>query len=148
MQNILAEEILTAKTTARQERIKFLENIFGIEGIPTVTDKDYVLSNMAAESFSNAWATANIMNVALDLDARLRKIVATETARSYSDVVMEAADEYKLVRRWNAILDNKVCSFCAEMDGKETLPGETFEDGVEPGWAHPFCRCLSELVIK
>lgn len=150
LQDELARELITAKTNARLERIKLLKKtLTDIESvIPATTEKDIVLSTMAAESFSNAWANAHVLNMALDPDARLRRIVATETARSFSDVSMEAADNYKLVRRWNAILDAKVCAFCESMDGEETLPGETFKGGTEPGYAHPNCRCYSDLVIK
>lgn len=150
MQEILAHELLISKSHARTARIKLLKKFIGdIESVvPQTTQKDIVLSNLAAESFSNAWANAHLTNSALDPDARLRKIVTTETARSFSDVTMEVADRYKLVRRWDAVLDERTCSFCRDMDGEETLPGERFANDLEPGWVHPNCRCIGILVLK
>lgn len=145
MESILTNELINAKSFARKERAKLLDLALQL---PDITEKDIVLSTLGAESFSNTWASAALSGLPLDPDARLRRLVATETSRSFSDVTMEAADKYNLVRRWNSILDSKVCKFCASMDGDETLPGETFKGGVEPGYVHPSCRCFSDLILK
>lgn len=146
LEDTLAYELILGKIFARQEGKKRLEAYASY--IPDLTDKDSVLASLAASSFSNAWANAVISESPFNSEARLKRIVTTETARSFSDPLLEAADQFKLVRRWNAVLDSKTCKFCSSMDGDETLPGEAFKGDVEPGYVHINCRCISELILK
>lgn len=145
MEELLTHEFIQTRILGRKEGAKRIPSgIF----VPDTTELDVVSASLAAQSFSNAWASAAISNAQFSTDARIRRIIATETARAYSDVVREAAGGHKLVRVWNSILDSKTCRLCRSMDGAETLPGQQFEGGLEPGWVHPSCRCLSELILK
>lgn len=145
MEEILTREFIQTRILGRKEGAKRLpSHTF----VPDTTELDVVAASLAAQSFSNAWASAVISNAPFATDARIRRIIATETSRAYSDVVREAAGEHKLVRVWNSILDAKTCRLCRSMDGEETLPGQQFAGGLEPGWVHPACRCFSMLVIK
>ena len=51
-----------------------------------------------------------------------------------------------LMRRWDAMLDSKVCRVCADLDGDLAELDESFEGGEEPGFVHPHCRCFPTLV--
>lgn len=145
MEEILTREFIQTRILGRKEGAKRLPaHAF----VPDTTELDVVAASLAAQSFANAWASAALTNSPFPTDARIRRIIATETSRAYSDVVREAAGEHKLVRVWNSVLDSKTCSFCRNMDGEETLPGQPFKGGIEPGWVHPSCRCLSELILK
>lgn len=149
LEDLLYREILAGKSETRRARIKDLQKLVKkIISAPAYTDKDLISSQIAASSFSNTWATAQITGTPFDWDSRIRKIVATENARAYSDVVGEVAEDYKLVRKWVSILDARTCKLCASMDGEETLPGQNFKDDLEPAWVHPSCRCYSILILK
>lgn len=146
LEDVLYNEILLGKIYARKEGKKYLGDIGSF--VPDTTEKDIVLSHIAATSYANSWATAILSETPFNSDSRLRRIVTTETARSFSDPAMEAADTFQLSRVWNAVLDSKTCKLCASLDGEETLPGETFKNGYEPGWVHPNCRCFSTLILS
>ncbi len=145
LEEALARELLSAKVAARRAGIiRIPSKIY----IPESTPSDIVSAHIAAGSFANLWASAALANLPMNIDDRITKIITTETSRSFSDVVREASSEHKLVRRWNSILDEKVCKKCASMDGLITQPGMPFEGGIEPGWVHPRCRCYSDLILK
>lgn len=145
LEEYLAKELLYRKILTREARVKDL----GVPiVIPNATENDVVSATLAASSFSNAWASAQMADLSFNWDSYLRRIVATETARSFSDVVDESATSLNLVRQWNSVLDAKTCKICRSLDGDETLPGKEFKNGFEPGWVHVFCRCYSVLILK
>lgn len=145
MEELLTQEFINVRILGRKEGARRIPK--GLY-VPDSTELDVVASAIAAQSFSNAWASAAITNSPFATDSRIQRIVTTETSRAYSDVIREAATGYNLVRVWNSVLDAKTCKVCREMDGEETLPGKPFKDGMEPGWIHPSCRCLSNLILK
>lgn len=90
------------------------------------------------------------------VDNRARRIAVTEMARAYNDehdegvgwIAETYADETWLVgvlRRWDATLDARTCTRCAGMDGTVLPIGMSF--GVEPGYVHPWCRCIDTLIF-
>lgn len=145
LEEYLTREVLLSKIFTRESRLKdlHLPNV-----VPSSTADDLASSSLVANSFSTAWAQSHMAEVPFNWIPRINRIVATETARSYSDVVDEAAKSLKLSRIWNSILDAKTCARCKAMDGEETQPGETFHGGLEPGYMHPACRCYSSIIIK
>jgi hypothetical protein len=136
------------------------------------TDTDSAYAAAAAAAYASAWAGAALYLVtealrtdksptqavvqATDLkESNLERIVVTETARAYNDQHKEDAEELAdadpeamaiLVRRWDAMLDARVCDDCASHDGETAPIGESFAGGDEPGYLHPNCRCESSLV--
>lgn len=145
LEEILTKEFIQVRILGRQEGKK---RIPIVSFIPDYTDLDTISASLAASSFANSWAAAAISNSSFNTDFRIRRTVATETARAYSDVIREAAGNHKLIRVWNAVLDTKTCGTCRDMDGETTLPGTAFRGNMEPGWVHINCRCYSELILK
>lgn len=91
-------------------------------------------------------------------EGRLRRIIATESAKSFNRSHAEWAKGLakanprspwlgRVFRRWDARLDRTVCAVCESHDGEETQVGKPFKLGHEPGSVHPFCRCVSTIVF-
>lgn len=87
-----------------------------------------------------------------ELDPKLRRIAATEVAQAYQD---EHAQELEQVaaraktlplavllhKRWEGVLDRRICPLCANHDNEVVRASEQFRHGHEPGMVHPNCRC-------
>lgn len=80
---------------------------------------------------------------------RARMVARTETVRIFNEASLDACEtagveELSIRAEWVATLDNKVCPYCAAMDGV-VRPLQEFR-GLLP--AHPFCRCAVVPVTK
>lgn len=71
---------------------------------------------------------------------------APDDAAFEGDFGLELAEGLMLVDRWDAILDSRSCSICRGLDGSLVLPGQTFDSGEEPGYVHPWCRCIRTTI--
>ena len=134
---------------------------------------DDVAAHTAASSYGTAWlgdATArlSIANRTGQPNAsraaeeatkaqshRVERIATTEVATAFNDEQRELATEAAAgspvwssvtFRRWDARLDAKVCSVCAEHDGEEVPLDASFKGDAEPGAVHPRCRCVATIV--
>jgi hypothetical protein len=116
-----------------------------LRALPAVDD---VAAHLAASSLATSWG-AEAMRMALDeeartidIDARLRRTAATETARAFNDERERLAGPgtFKI---WNAVLDRATCPACWEKDG-QIIPSELRFDRTPP--LHPHCRCIVEIV--
>lgn len=149
LEDLLNSEILYGKARIRQFRTVELEKQLNKHiPVPNLTEMDSLSAHVVSGSFSNAWASAQISGSPFDWDSRLRRIVTTETARSYSDVLDEAAKPFHLIRIWNSVFDARTCKVCRDMDGETTIPGGKFSGNLEPGYVHVSCRCYSSLNLK
>lgn len=129
----------------------------------------------ASDTIAATWQAAGLMNLnaalaagtsparAIDatsaaVDGRLRRIAATEVPQAYNDEHRRSSEDIAaelggdvgldvlLVRRWDAILDARTCQTCAARDGQVVPLGSSFKSGDEPGFVHPWCRCMSTVV--
>jgi hypothetical protein len=89
---------------------------------------------------------------------QLDRAAATETAVAYAeeherhlDHAMEQAKASPLHRllhkRWEGVLDRKICRVCANHDNEVVPANEPFRGGAVPGEVHPNCRCQSVAAI-
>lgn len=96
------------------------------------------------------------------LDGSVRRTAATENAQAFNDGHLDASEELVgvldtpegvslldadlegmiLVDKWDAVLDSRTCQECAALDGDMTPMGAIFTSGEEPGYIHPWCRCI------
>jgi len=93
------------------------------------------------------WSTA-----LSETEWRVRTIDATDAHEAASEERIDAARDVQtatgieLLKEWNA--EGDACPECAELDG-ETVPVDaSFSSGLEPGQAHPGCRCWTELIRR
>lgn len=135
--------------------------------------EDDAAGELAGQSLATAWGQATLAaiwrwqdaddrrglpGVAVDaqarLDGRVRRVAATEAARAFADARDEGmgwvAEQHgdatwfpALLKVWDATLDRKVCQVCDDLDGTERPWGVAFPDDHEPGYEHPFCRCIT-----
>lgn len=138
--------------------------------------EDQAQANLAGQSLAAAWGhhviaavyrwaakdDGALIDAALSSEQatapRLGRVASTETSRAFTDAREEgmgwAAVEYGddlwfpgLFKSWDATLDKRVCRVCEDLDGKVALYGTDFEDGAEPGYVHPGCRCVVSTVF-
>jgi hypothetical protein len=95
---------------------------------------------------------------AVDLDGRMRRIAATESARAYADDFDEdigwAAEEHghrrwfpAVFKRWEACNDRNLCVTCRALGQSRPRPIRVpFPGGHEPGYVHAHCRCVPVLI--
>jgi hypothetical protein len=94
------------------------------------------------------------------LDPRLRRAAAVDTVRAYNEEHDELADMAlepheaagatwipAVLKRWDAVLDARVCPTCRAHDGEIVPVGTSFMNGDEPGEVHDYCRCMDTLVF-
>lgn len=106
----------------------------------------------AGDDLGRAIAAANV-------DGAVKRTVATESAQAFADLRDEGAGWLAEVHRdadwlpavgkaWDASNDRKICPTCARMGDSLPRPvGVPFPGGAEPGYAHPFCRCVPRWVL-
>lgn len=139
--------------------------------------EDAALAQTAAGSLASAWGASVIAGIARwsddptsttpiraaraavdQVDYRLRRTAATETSRSFNDEHAEALDEIAdandgatwlpaIWKRWDAMLDRKVCQACKDHDGETAFIGFAFDGGDKPGEMHANCRCIETMVF-
>lgn len=95
----------------------------------------------------------------IQLDGRIRRIAATESARAYADGFDEGvgwlAEQHgsrrwylALFKRWEAANDKRVCPTCRTFGESRPRPiGVPFPGGHEPGYVHAHCRCVPVLMF-
>lgn len=114
-------------TTREALRAELAEGLRKGEGVPE-------LSKRVAKVFDTARSYRTDM------------IAQTETARAYAYANYETlaalyAQGLVKYRRWITAPDELVCPVCKPLDGV-TIPFEAqYPGNIEPGWAHPRCRC-------
>lgn len=105
-----------------------------------VADLEARIAKMQAERLS---AEASWGRALEQTTARIATTAATETfsaaAAERSVVVRLVADEYELLKVWDAQLD--ACPRCWRLDGTIVAADANFPGGEEPGVVHPNCRC-------
>lgn len=141
--------------------------------------EDSAIAVMLGESYGSAWAAAMLVvilrwerqdkasrgslpgqaRVVLEqIDFRIRRIAATETARAFNNEHDEGvgyvAAQHKgsrwiagLFKRWDAMFDRRVCATCRGHDGELALVGTSFTHDDRPAEVHAICRCLDSLVF-
>ncbi len=94
------------------------------------------------------------------MSSSINRAAATETARAYSEehnrqmgaaieaAKSEGAPVYAVMfKRWEGVLDRKICTVCANHDNEVVRASEPFRGGAMPGHVHPNCRCQQVLAI-
>lgn len=145
----------------------------GIAAMLAPTDE--VAAVQLAHSLSSAWMSVAVSAAwawaerpdaelaaaltAVNVDGRVRRAAATEAARAFADGFDEGAgwvvEHHRrarwypgVLKRWEAANDRKVCRVCATLGDSAPRPiGVPFPGGMEPGYAHAFCRCVPEMVF-
>lgn len=124
----------------------------------------FAIAQVVAGGHKDVAPGVAIQSTSRAMVARLDRTVVTEGAQAYNDEHRAAAADIvafdkkfrdgaladridrALVRKWVAMLD--ACRFCWPYDGDTTPIGQSFEDGAEPGFMHPRCRCIDVLVPR
>jgi len=89
----------------------------------------------------------------------LDRTAATETAVAYAEEhgrqMDAAAEQVKaaplqrlLHKRWEGVLDRKICRVCANHDNEVVEASKPFRGGDIPGEVHPHCRCQSMVALS
>ncbi len=127
--------------------------------LPDDNEEDAARAMIVGMSYSSAWLAAALAAVVLGIrdlkrvtrtqDYRLERIATTEVFEAYSAASLEhykqlPADQW--LKRWDAILDARVCHECEAHDGEEVPLDEEFKHGDVPGDIHPKCRCVTTLI--
>lgn len=86
------------------------------------------------ELIGHVIATAALINIA--------EAVNGGRAAGFDDI----ADQIGAYQ-WSAILDEKTCDICAELDGKYFESGDLNLNTLKPP-IHPACRCILVAVLK
>jgi SPP1 gp7 family putative phage head morphogenesis protein len=81
---------------------------------------------------------------------RVRRIIVTETNRAYNAQMVEVMDQLqeqnrdkKIMKRWDATIDKRLCADCREMHGDVVELHAKFRRwGIETPPLHPFCCCI------
>ena len=135
------------------------------------TERDVAHAHAAAASFKAAWMAAvtaaairafqtgenvseAVAYASRQQDYRIARIARSETASAYATAREDATDELAethkdtdwvpiVFKRWDAILDAKVCPVCRGMDGTIVPIGFDFD---EPLPNHTNCRCVTTIV--
>lgn len=82
---------------------------------------------------------------------KAERIVRTEVMNVYNESAREsiqevAEDEPRIQKRWDAILDGRVCLDCRQLHGVSVAPDENFPvPGDEGPPLHPYCRCTTVI---
>ncbi len=127
--------------------------------LPDDNDEDAARATIVGLSYSAAWLAAALAAVVLGLrdikrvtrtqEYRLSRIATTEVFEAYSAASLEHYKQLPVaqwLKRWDAILDAKVCHECAAHDGEEVPLDQEFSHGDVPGDIHPKCRCATTLI--
>lgn len=161
----ISRSVLEARRSARATAlIRIAAESGSAPPPPSDAAEDAGLADAAAASYGAAWSAAvtravlawaddprgmpPIKAASDSQDYRLARIAATEVSQAYNDEHEEAGRTLRrpgAVRRWEAMLDRRVCKVCREMDGKTTPLGGSFAGGREPGFVHPVCRCIAVI---
>jgi hypothetical protein len=115
---------------------------------------------------SEATAAGAVYRTPDAMASPIGRTAATETAQAYDEghveateglvdengsvVAPELVDEFAgraMLDRWSAILDGRTCSTCGALDGAHTPLAMPFASGEEPGWVHPWCRCIRTVDV-
>jgi len=86
------------------------------------------------ELIAQAVATAVVVNIA--------EAVNAGREAGFEDI----ADQIGAYQ-WSAILDDKTCERCTELDGKNFKPSDPQLDALRPP-LHPNCRCILVAILK
>lgn len=89
----------------------------------------------------------------------LDRTAATETAVAYAeehgrqtDAAAEQAKaaplHHLLHKRWEGLLDRKICRVCANHDNEVVEASKPFRNDDVPGEVHPHCRCQSIVALS
>ena len=158
----LADVILATRQSARQVGRAGIARRFQ-EIAPDVDDRARRLDAVRARQVARDHALAVREQAALlsdEQDAlsaalsateyRLESIAATEAASAATAERLDAAREVaiaygvELDKEWNA--EGDACRVCAAADGDRVPLDDDFPNGLEPGMAHPRCRCWVEII--
>jgi SPP1 gp7 family putative phage head morphogenesis protein len=82
------------------------------------------------------------------MEARASRVVRTEVLHAYNqhsqDQIAElAAEDGRILKRWDATIDGRTCSECRALHGVAVRPNEDFPRGVYQPPLHPHCRCTT-----
>lgn len=91
--------------------------------------------------------------------ARAERIAITETTRVYAQAnnlygqqLAIEYPEFKVYKKWFTNNDDKVCSICGPLHGKEVTQGNAFPSVIGGGFdnppAHVNCRCWTAVTVK
>ena len=126
-----------------------------------------------ANSFAAAWLLATtavikstdapssgaaVRRAVADIQWRLRRIAATEVPQAYSDEHDKGtgwiASHYEnerwivgLFKRWEGMLDRRICPVCERHDGEIVLVGTSYDGDDVPGFVHANCRCIDTILF-
>jgi hypothetical protein len=113
-----------------------------IDALLDVSDEPHV--DLAAQSYqlarivqTEAWRAYGQQRRALETDLALGGFGRTQRTAQRDGTLIVIAVE------WDAWLDKRTCSPCAQHDGALRPLGMTFSGGIESPPLHPRCRCIA-----
>jgi len=144
---------------------------------PAIEDAvDSVRASAVSRSIASRWLLATSTNLrrwqldggagslpqvarasAAMLKPQLMRTGVTETAHAYSEEHERQVDEARakplplrelLYKRWEGVLDRKICRICANHDNEVVRANDPFRFGDIPGQVHPNCRCQAVAALK
>ncbi|HET6496761.1 MAG TPA: phage minor head protein, partial [Thermoleophilia bacterium] len=83
-------------------------------------------------------------------ESKLRRIIVTESQRAYNVQMLEVMDQVaaqnrdkRILKRWDATIDKRLCLDCREMHGAVSKLHAKFSRwDLQAPPLHPYCRCV------
>lgn len=147
----------------------------GVQALLAPTDS--AASSSSARSLASTWSRVTLAAVwawadqddaasdlgraiaAASIDGAVKRTAATEAAQAFADLRDEGAGWLEelhrdaawlpgLLKLWDATNDRKLCPSCAALGSSPPRPaGVPFPGSHEPGYVHPFCRCVPRWIF-
>lgn len=93
---------------------------------------------------------AAVRDAAKALKPAIDRTAETETVHAFNDEIARLndrayADGVEVVEVWNAMLDDRTCPVCDDLDGQERARPDVFVDRPP---IHPRCRCILDTTTR
>lgn len=113
---------------------------------------DGIRAISAAKALTAGWIDhGSGILTAEQFQSRLNRTAVTEVYQAFNDEMaalaesLPASHAQRFQRVWVTEATGRVCHECGPMSGKTATLRGSFEGGVEPGFMHPNCRCVSVI---
>jgi len=131
------------------EKVKTTTIFVVLAGIKSNKSNDEILFELKGKAYDNK-QLAEVVGIR----ELIGKAVTIAALINVAEAVNEGRESgFKDIRdqigafQWSAILDERTCPICEELDGKYFEPDDPTLDEIRPP-IHPACRCILVAVLK